>query len=401
MKGSRHEARGRSTKPRPALLLVVLVAAAVAASLGVAGVHGAKAAPAAASEDGGTFVLANLTDPDPIDPALTSHTMSRIFERNVYESLLYYKLGTTELVPVLATSWTVSKDGLNYTLQLRKGVKFQHGEPFSSADVKATFDRDLKLPAGVAGSYLTNVQSVTAVAPTTVRITLKKPYVFFPGILPKIGIASASDITAHAGTDNAQAWFKDNANGTGPWMLKTYTRGTSFVLVRNPNYWRAFPKGSFDQIIVRPISDSATASQLICRGEVNMGSWMSFRDMVTASKCKGNKLLVFPSAMTMLLQLNGGRAPLNNLKVRQAIQAAFPYEQFRAFYLNYAQPTGSALSPNYPGSLKLPPLKQDLAKARSCWPRRASRTAAGSSSASSPSRASRTSARPGSCCRPR
>jgi peptide/nickel transport system substrate-binding protein len=364
MESSRQNGRGRPKAPRLTFLLIVLAVGLVVAVSGIVSMSSASPNKDAKTAAGGTFVLANLTDPDPIDPALTSHTMSRTLERNVYESLLYYKLGTTQLVPVLATSWKVSPDSRQYTFQLRQGVKFQNGATFTSADVKATFDRDLALPAGVAGSYLTDLKSVTVLGPYSVRLTLKKPYVFFAGIMPKIGIASAADIEAHKGSDNAQSWFKDNANGTGPWMLKSYVRGTQYTLVRNPNYWRPFRAGAFDQIIVRPISDSATASQLICKGEVNMGSWMSFRDMVRASKCANNQLLVFPSAMTMLLQLNGGRAPLNNLKVRQAIQAAFPYDQFRAFYLNYAQRTGSALSPNYPGSLHLPPLRQDLGKAR-------------------------------------
>src|SRR5438046_1594798 len=60
-----------------------------------------------AAAGGGTFVMTNLADPDPIDPALVSSTMSRTFVRNVYETLVYYKLGTTSIVPVLATSWKV------------------------------------------------------------------------------------------------------------------------------------------------------------------------------------------------------------------------------------------------------------------------------------------------------
>src|SRR5438093_9264390 len=121
----------------------LLVVAAAALALAATGAGGGLGATPHRTVGGGTFVMTNLSDPDPIDPALVSHTMSRTFVRNVYETLVYYKLGTTQLLPVLATSWRVSADGLRYTFQLRKNVKFHNGAPFTAQDVKATIDRDL------------------------------------------------------------------------------------------------------------------------------------------------------------------------------------------------------------------------------------------------------------------
>jgi peptide/nickel transport system substrate-binding protein len=321
-------------------------------------------APKEATAGGGTFVMTNLADPDPIDPALVSSTMSRTFVRNVYETLVYYKLGTTDIVPVLATSWKISKNGLVYTFQLRKGVRFQNGAPFTSADVAASFARDLVLKSGVGGSYLTNVQRVKATGPYTVRITLKKRYVFFLGLLPKIPIASAKDIKTHKGSDYAQSWFKDNANGTGPWMLQSYVRGQQYTLVRNPHYWRPFRQGAFTKIIVRPIGDSATQAQLIGKAQNDLGSWMSFRDMISASKTGKAKLFDFPSTMDLILSICGGCKPLDNPKLRQALIAAFPYAQMRQYYQGYAQAPRNVLSPAYPGAKKFPVLVQDLSKAK-------------------------------------
>jgi peptide/nickel transport system substrate-binding protein len=313
---------------------------------------------------GGTFVVTNLSDPDPIDPALVSHTMSRTFVRNVYEPLVYYRLGTTRIQPILARAWKRSANGLTYTFTLRQGVQFHDGSTFDSADVVETIRRDLVLKSGVGGSYLKDVRGVRAQGPNTVVITLKRRNEFFLGQLPKIPIASAGDITANKGSDYAQAWFKDRANGTGPWKLDSYTRGTSYTLVRNPSYWRAFRAGSFDRIIVRPVPDSAVQAQLISRGEVNMGSWMSVRDIIQAARAPNVKLFNFQSPMTLVGALNGSRAPLNNLKIRQAIFAAFPYAQMQRFYQGYAQAPRHVLSPSYPGSARYPVLRQDLAKAR-------------------------------------
>jgi peptide/nickel transport system substrate-binding protein len=323
-------------------------------------------APKKATAGGGTFLMTNLADPDPIDPALVSSTMSRTFVRNVYETLVYYKLGTTQLVPVLATGSSVSKNGLVYSFQLRKGVRFQNGAPFTSADVVATIARDLVLKSGVGGSYLNDVKGVRAVGPYGVRITLKKPYVFFLGLLPKIPIASAKDIQAHKGSasDYAQSWFKDHSNGTGPWMMKSYVRGQQYTLVRNPYYWQKFGPKAFTQIIVRPIGDSATQAQLIGKGQNDLGSWMSFADMVSASKTGKAKLFDFPSTMDLILSVCGGCKPLDNPKLRQALIAAFPYNQMRQFYQGYAQPPRNVLSPAYPGAKKFPPLVQNLDKAK-------------------------------------
>ena len=354
---------------RPAAIIATLaLASAVAAGCGgddSSGGGGDGGSPATTGESGGTFVLSNLADPDPIDPALTSHTMSRTLERNVYESLVYYKLGTTEIEPVLATEWTVSDDGLVYDFTLREGVKFQDGTPFDSADVKATLDRDMRLKTGVGGSYLSDVESVEAPSPTTVKITLNRPYAYFLGKLPKVGIASDEDIENHKGDDDAQTWFKDNANGTGPWKLDRYERGTQYTLVRNPNYWRDYPPGSFDTIVVRPVAESATQSQLIQRGEVNMGSWMSLRDMVEDDKAPGVKLSEEPSPMTLIGSLHGGRAPLDDVKVREALLAAFPYDQMRDFYQGHADEVTNVLSPAYDGAKEFPVLTQDIEKAKS------------------------------------
>jgi peptide/nickel transport system substrate-binding protein len=119
-------------------------------------------------------------------------------------------------------------------------------------------------------------------------------------------------------------------------------------------------------VIVRPIGDSATQRQLIERGEVDMGSWMATRDVVAAAEADNVELCDFPSPMTMIGNLNGGKAPLNDINVRKAILAAFPYERMMEFYAGHAAPPKHVLSPSYPGAdQSYPELKQDLDLARS------------------------------------
>lgn len=256
-----------------------------------------SAAPSgsAAAGGGGTFVLTNLSDPDPIDPAAYTHTMSRTLVRNVYDPLVYYKLGTTDLEGYLSTDWSISDDGLVYTFALREGVTFQNGAAFTADDVKASFDR-VKAINLTPATYLSEVAETTVIDPLTVEIRLNRPYRFFLGQLPKVPIQSAADITENAGSDNAQTWFRDNANGTGPFRLDSYVRGEQYTLVRNDAYWRPHPDGSIARVIVRPIGDSATQRQLIERGEVDMGSWMAIRDVRRSGRGRQRRAVRLPFA---------------------------------------------------------------------------------------------------------
>lgn len=319
--------------------------------------------PSSAPVSGGTFVLTNLADPDPIDPAAYTNTMTRTFVRNVYDPLVYYELGTTTLEPYLATEWSVSDDGLVYTFTLRDGVTFHDGSEFTAEDVKASFDR-IKAINLTPASFLADVTETTIVDDLTLEVTLSRPYRFFLGQLAKVPIHSADDIAAHAGSDNAQEWFADNANGTGPYMLESYVRGEQYTLTRNDAYWRPHPDGSVQTVIVQPIGDSATQRQLIERGEVDMGSWMAASDMLAAAEAESVELCDFESPMTMIANLNGGRPPLDNVLVRRALIAAFPYERMQEFYGGLAQAPSHVLSPTYPGAEQYPELEQDLDLAR-------------------------------------
>ncbi len=354
----------RCRVPTAAVLLLILTSLATSACGSSSSSGGSGSTSGSSAAGGGTFVLAAGADPAPIDPALVSSTYGYTFTRNVYESLVYYKLGTTDLEPVLATSWKASSDGLTYTFQLRRGVKFQDGQGFSSADVKATLDRDIALPSGVGGRYLTDVASVSTGGPYTVVIKLKKPYAYFVGQLPKIGIISAADLKAHAGADNGQKWFSTHSDGTGPWMMTSYQSGSQYTLVRNPHYWRAFGPKAFSKIVVQVVADSSTQAQMLERGEVNMGTWMDFSDMVQAAKTPGVKLIDTKAPMMLIGSICGGCGPLKNVKVRQALIDAFPYAEMQKYYEGYSVIPGNVLSASYPGAEKFPPLTQDLAAAK-------------------------------------
>jgi peptide/nickel transport system substrate-binding protein len=326
----------------------------------------ATSAPAAAG--GGTLVTAALASPDPLDPHINAPTYARAVRLNVYDPLVRYKPGGVDLEPALATKWEASSDGLTYTFTLRKGVVFQDGKPMDSSDVQASYQRALHFSGqpSMGGIYLSDVDSTEAPSPDTFVIHLKKPYGLFLGVVPKIAITSEDDLKAHGGSDDAQTWFKDHANGTGPYSFTDYRRGTSYTLVRNAKYWGTLPKGAYDKIIVRVLPDSSAVAQQLERGELDYGAGMTMRDMVTADKSDKVKL-VKPSpypTMGLIGSLNAGRPPLNNLKVRQAIMAAFPYADMKGFYQGFGVDPTSLLPGSWPGAKQYPAMQQDLAKAK-------------------------------------
>lgn len=327
------------------------------------------ATPTAEPSEPRTFVMTNLFDPDPLDPAKTFSTIGYTFERNVYSPLVDYTLGTADLEPALATEWSANDDFTEWTFKLRDGVQFHDGDTLDAADVVKTFERVLAIQQNQPSTILQGkLDSVEALDDMTVVFKLNTPYVFFPHVLTKIGIISADDVAEHeVDGDMAQAWFLENANGTGPYKLVEYVRGEQYTLERFAGWWnsQAFNENAYDRVVVRPIGDSAVQRQLIERGDSCLGSWMSYKDMVDAAKNGPAKLETGNSYMTLELILSSAKAPMDNPKVREAMVYAFPYEQFQEFYQGYSEVPHHVLSHNYPGSdPSFGPLTQDLDKAR-------------------------------------
>ena len=116
--------------------------AALVGTLVVAGAAGARFGPDALNQTSGdTLIYAGAADPTYLDPALVSDGESFRVTKQIFESLVDFAPGTTRLVPALAKSWSVAKDGRTYTFNLRGGVKFHDGTAFNAAAVCANFNR--------------------------------------------------------------------------------------------------------------------------------------------------------------------------------------------------------------------------------------------------------------------
>jgi peptide/nickel transport system substrate-binding protein len=216
---------------------------------------------------GGDLVVAISQDPGSLNPAATTagavHTASELMFNGLVE--LDEKLRPT---PELAESWTVDKKAKVYTFKLRRGIKWHDGVPFTSADVKYTFDEVLlKYHSRTRAAMLTALDGISTPDAHTVRFTFKEPY---GPLLLQLDVTEAPILPAHIyqGSDPT----KNSANlapvGTGPFKFGSYVRGSEIVLTRNANY---FKKGKpyLDRVIMRVIPNAATQLIALESGSVD------------------------------------------------------------------------------------------------------------------------------------
>lgn len=206
--------------------------------------------------EGGSIILDTTSNFKDLDPALSYDTTSMEAGQEMYDQLVTYKGNTTQIQPMLATSYTVSPDGKTYTFTLRQGVKFWNGDPMTAQSFIDEFQRVMDPKVGSPGSgFFTIVQGATAYSkgkaktisgvtapdPYTLKIQLTAPEPFFLQVLA-MPFFSAVDQKFIDSVGN-KAFDSKSAMGTGPYELKSYD-ANALVLTKNPGYWM---KDSFGQ----------------------------------------------------------------------------------------------------------------------------------------------------------
>ena len=152
-------------------------------------------------------------------------------------------VGSTEVEPSVAESWTVSDDGTVWTFTIRKGITFPDGTPLDAEAVRFSFQRTLDIGKGPADN-IGAIDKMEVLDPQTLKITLKNPYGPFLQTLATDGasIVNPKVMEHEKDGDLAQAWLAENTNGSGPFTLKEWTRGQQCVLEAKPDYWGEKPK---------------------------------------------------------------------------------------------------------------------------------------------------------------
>lgn len=351
--------------------------AAPTAAGGAAAPAPTKAAAQPSAPNAGTLVVASNFVIKSLDPGRTVETTSNMINHSAYDSLVTFDgedLNTPK--PSLATSWTVSPDGLTYTFKLRDGVKFANtGNPMTSADVKWSFDRVKNLKSNPA-FFLDAVNEVQTPDPMTVVLKLKTTAPALLAILssPALGIIDSKLVQTKGGdastnaaqTDKAESFLNSQSAGTGAYMMTSYVPGQEVDMAKNPTHWRGAPK--LDRIVIRNITEAATEKLQLQRGDVDIATGLDQDQMKSLQGAQGVTTKASPAATTFYLLMNdnpdvGG--PFANPLVQQAVRYALDYDGI----LQIAGPGAVRLAGVFPAILpgalaSADAIKQDKAKAQ-------------------------------------
>lgn len=309
-----------------------LVVAAVALALGLAacGTGGGASANGGSSTpvSGGTLVAALSGDPQTLDMAQNSGALTIYVAQNVFEQLFTVDKTFTPQ-PMLASGYTVSPDGLTYTIALRQGVTFHNGKPMTSADVVASLERWEQVSGG-GKLVAADVATLTATDPSTVQIVLKKRrYSLINDLANYIqgAIIVPADIARAAGT---KPMSDDQIIGTGPFKLASYTHGQRIVLEKNPAYssrtekdWGGFAgakQAYADRIEFRFISDPTQQLNGLQTGQFQWAQAVSPDQYTTIKDNPSLNVTVSDGGQVNTVLLNHNAAsPFANLAARQAM----------------------------------------------------------------------------------
>jgi peptide/nickel transport system substrate-binding protein len=204
------------------------------------------------------------SEPDTMNPLTTYSTEAQEVLQLIYDKLIEYDT-SLKPEPGLAKTWEYSPDGLSITYDLRDGVKWQDGQPFTSADVKFTFDLIHDQNLSEYGQWLTDMTSVDAPSPTQVVVNFSKPQAFNPGlsipILPE-------HVWSGKTPEDIQKFANDNPIGTGPFKFVQWKQGESLTIQRNDSWWGTPPAAT--KVIFVLYGNEDVMAQALQAGEVDI-----------------------------------------------------------------------------------------------------------------------------------
>lgn len=310
------------------------------------------------AEDASTITIARSASTNSMDPGFL-HEAATLVD-NIFDTLVMRGDDMT-LQPGLALSWTAIND-TTWEFKLRPGVTFHDGEPFDAEAVKFTIDRVLD-PAAKSPtiSYIRTIKSVEVVDPMTVRITTNGPDPLLPTRMSRYPtyIVPPKYIKEH-GRD----YFASHPVGTGAYKFVEFVPDQHVIMEANDHYWRGVP--SIKKVIWRPIPDGTARMTALLTGEVDMIENVPVDLAPMLKQSPDAKLVqVKNGGLTIYLGLVMDKAPLDNVKVRQALNIAIDRKGIVDNILQgMATPKGTQVGPADFGYLDMPVPEYNPEKAK-------------------------------------
>lgn len=281
----------------------------------------AAATASSAGKSGGTVTFTRSVDSTSCDPTLWHNPDIWPF-LNVYQPLVAVGDKGLQVIPSIAEKWDVATDGLTYTFHIRSGVKFGDGTDMTVDDITWTLQRSKADTRGGWNFTLKQAKEISAPDASTVVITLTGPWAPF---LSDISMFNSSIISkAFFDKNGGDKYLADHCMGTGPFMLKNWTKSVSVTLSKNPYYWeQGLPY--LDEVVLKQVPD--TNSQILqLQGGETQGiigqNDVPFNRVPDLEKDSKLQVMKFTSTYNNFVVLNCRNAPLNDVKLRQALNYA-------------------------------------------------------------------------------
>lgn len=299
--------------------------------------------------------IALQDDPDILDPAQSRSFVGRIVYASLCDKLVDLNQNA-EIVPMLATDWSTSEDGLKLVLNLREGVKFHDGEPMDAAAVAYTLNRNLTLKESRRKSELGSVEKVEATGPLQVTLTLKAPDAsLLAQLSDRAGMIVSPKAAEAAGAD-----FGLKPVCAGPFKFVERIAQDRIVLERFADYWDK-DRIHFDKVTFVPIPDTTVRLANLQSGDVHLVDRIAATD---AEAVRQNSALGYAEVVglgSMGIYVNTGFGPkadnvmAKSVELRQAFSAAIDREA-----INQVVFSGTALPGNQPWSPVSPWYNADI-----------------------------------------
>jgi len=310
-----------------------------------------------------TLRVSNQGDVQSMDPHSLNESLQLSFMSSVYESLVG-RGKDMSVVPLLATRWSQTSPTV-WRFELRHGVKFHDGTPFTAEDVIFSFKRGTDSGSDMRG-YTAPIKEVRKVGDYTVDIETVAPYPILPDTLTVFAIMSKKwceenkaerPVDRRKGIENT-ASFK--ANGTGPFRLKERQPSVRTVLVRNFNYWEKV-ESNLDEIDFTPIGNDATRVAALLSGETDVMEPVPLQDIERIKASPSFNVLQGPELRTVFLGMDQkrdellfssvkGKNPFKDVRVRKAFYQAIDIEAIKSRVMRgSASPTALMIGPGVRG----------------------------------------------------
>jgi peptide/nickel transport system substrate-binding protein len=266
---------------------------------------------------------------------------------NCYDRLLSYSVrtladGTSSydrqtLMPELAESWEVAPDGMSCSFRLRKDATFHDGTPVTARDVKWSFDRAVMVGGfptfQMSAGSLEKPEQFVAVDDHTFRIDyIRKDKMLLFNVAVVVPFIINSELAKkNAAADDpwALAWLRTNEAGGGAYRIESWKAGTETIFARFED-WKSGPLPKIKKVIARDIPAPGTRRAMLERGDADFSTGFAPRDfdqIIKEGKVKVSGVPI-PNAL-WYVALNTSKPPFDNVKLRQAIAWAMPYEQIQ------------------------------------------------------------------------